>query len=112
MKRNAYENSKLKYQLLDRQRRGVKEVIWKLEPAQVKFIEQKFGFEVVPYLYQVKTRTFYNVKALDNGLLKDIHYAFKGGKKIMVLRLNFKQKQVLDNFEVKYFPYKYKIIIM
>lgn len=111
MKKYAYEHSRLKYQLLDKQRRGVREVIWKLEPAQVEFIEQKFGFEVIPYLYEIKTRSFYNVKNVDN-LLKDIHYLHKKGKKIMVFKLNSKQRKLLDQFEVKYRPYKYRIIIM
>jgi len=111
MKKYAYEHSKLKYQLLDRQRRGVKEVIWKLEPAQVEFIEHKFGFQVIPYLYEIKTRTFYNVKVLDN-LLKNIHYSCKRGKKVVVFKLSSKQKKMLNEFDVKYVPYKYKIKIM
>lgn len=111
MKKDAYENSKLKYQLLDKKRRGVKEVIWKLAPGQVKFVEEKLGFEVVPYLYEIKTKTFYNVKELDR-LLKDIHYSWKRGKKVIVIKLNFKQKKILDEYGVKYVPYKYKIKIM
>ena len=110
MKKYAYEHSRLKYQLLDRQRRGVKELIWKLEPAQVEYIEQKFHFEVVPYLYEVRTRTFYNAKTVDN-LLKDIHYSHKRGKKVIVLKLNSKQRKMLDEFNVKYRPYKYRIIM-
>ena len=110
MNKKAYEHSSLKYELLDRQRRGVKEVIWKLEPAQVEFIEENFGFQVIPYLYKIETRTFYNVKSVDN-LLKNIHYAYKRGKKVMFSKLKPKQRKLLDDFEVKYRPYKYKIIM-
>lgn len=110
MKKYAYEHSKLKYQLLDRQRKGVKEIIWKLKPEQVEFIEQKFAFEVIPYLYEIRTRTFYNVKTLDN-LLKDIHYSCKRGKKVIVLKLSSKQRKILDEFGVKYIPYKYRIVM-
>ena len=110
MNKNAYEQSKLKYELLDRQRRGVREVIWKLEPIQVKFIEENFGFQVIPYLYEIETRTFYNVKTLDN-LLRNIHYTHKRGKKVMFSKLKQKQIKLLDDFKVKYRPYKYKIIM-
>ena len=108
MKKSAYENSKLKYQLINKKRNGVKELIWKLTPNQVEFVEEKFGFEVKPYLYEVKTRTFYNVRNLDN-ILKDIHYSCKRSKKVIVLKLNSKEKKVLKEFRIGYRPYKHKI---
>lgn len=110
MKRNAYEHSKLKYQLLDRQSKGVKEVIWKLNPEQVEFIQQKFRFQVIPHLYEVRTKTFYNVKNAEN-ILKEIHYSCKRGKKSIIMRLNSKEQKLLDEFEIRYRPYKYRVII-
>lgn len=108
MRKSAYDNSKLKYQLLEKKRKGVKEVIWKLNAEQKEFIEEYFKFPIEVYLYEVKTKTFYNVKALDK-LLKDIHFCNKRGKTTVVFKLNEKQKQLLDEFRVKYKPYKYKI---
>lgn len=108
MRKSAYDNSKLKYQLLEKKRKGVKEVIWKLNAEQKEFIEEYFKFPIEVYLYEVKTKTFYNVKALDK-LLKDIHFCNKRGKTTVVFKLNEKQKQLLDEFKVKYKPYKYKI---
>ena len=85
----AYENSKLKHQLLERKRRGYKELIWKLNPEQRRFIEQTLGFNVEPYLFNVKTRTFSRIRELDP-LLKEIHYKNKRGIKNCVFRLNIK----------------------
>jgi len=108
MKKSAYENSKLKYQLLSKKRNGVKEVIWKLNLQQKKFIEETLEFSVEPYLYSVKTRTFHNISEMD-AILKEIHYKNKKGTRECVFQLNSKQRKLLDEFEVKYAPYKYII---
>lgn len=108
MKRDAYENSRLKHQLLDKKRNGVREVIWKLNPYQIEFIENTLGFSAEPYLYTVKTRPFYNIRELDS-LLKEIHYKNKRGIRECVFKLNPKQRKLLDEFGVKYAPCKYKI---
>ena len=110
MKKRAYEISKFKYQLLNKKRNGVKEVIWKLNPGQIEFIQRKFGFNVEPYLYEVRTRTFHNVRNLD-GFLKDLHYENKKGKKFMITKLTLYQKDVLKELGIRYRPYKYKIIL-
>lgn len=104
----AYENSKLKHQLLERKRRGYKELIWKLNPKQRKFIEQTLGFNVEPYLFNVKTRTFSRIRELDP-LLKEIHFKNKRGIKNCVFRLNIKQRELLDEYGIKFTPYKYRI---
>lgn len=108
MKKSAYENSKLKYQLLEKKRNGVKEVIWRLNSAQRNFIEESLNFVVEPYLYKVKTRRFYNISKLPS-ILKDIHYRNQRGVKECVLKLNSNEKKILNEFEVNYVPYKYKI---
>ena len=108
MKKDAYENSRFKYQLLEKKRNGVKELIWKLNPTQIEFVERKLGFIVEPYLYEVNTRIFYSVNNLDK-FLKDLHYKCKRGKKSIVLELTPYQKDVLDELEIKYRPYKYRI---
>lgn len=44
-----------------------------------------------------------------DSLLKDIHYKNKRGVQECVFKLSSKQRKLLDDFEVKYTPYKYKI---
>lgn len=108
MKKSAYDNSKLKYQLLEKKRNGVKEVIWKLNPAQKNFIEESLGFVAEPYLYRIKTRKFYSIANLPT-ILKDIHYKNKRGISEVVLKLDSDDKRILNEFEVRYVPCKYKI---
>ena len=108
MKKNAYENSRLKYELLEKKRQGVKELIRKLKPGQVEFIKERFGFQVEPYLYEIKTKQFFNVRNLPT-ILKDIHYKSKRGKKFVVFKLTDDEKIILDEFNIKYRPIKYKI---
>ena len=108
MRKDAYENSKMKQQLLEKKRNGVQELIWKLNPEQVEFIQRKFGFSVVPYLFEVNTRQFHNIRKLEK-ILKEIHFKNKQGKRRVVFKLNDKEKDVLDEFGVKYRPFKYKI---
>lgn len=108
MKRDAYENSRMKHQLLDKKRDGIREVIWKLNPQQVEIVERKLGFCVEPYLYEVNTRRFQNIRNLEK-ILKDIHFKNKQGKRRAVFKLTDHQKAVLDEFGVKYRPFKYKI---
>jgi len=110
MKKNAYENSRLKRQLLERKSNGQKEVIWSLKPAQKEYIETSLGLETEAVLYEVKTKTFYNINEL-NAILKKIHFSNKRGKKVIVLKLNSNQLRVLDEFDVYYRPYKYRIIL-
>ena len=107
MKENAYKNSCLKYKLFERKRYGEKEVIWSLTPKQKQFIEE-LGFVTEVYLYKVNTKTLYNINSVD-GLLKQIHFAKKRRKSVIVLKLNNKQKKMLDKFDIKYRPYKYRI---
>ena len=108
MRKSAYENSKIKHKLLNKKRNGVKEVIWKLNPNQVVFIQRNLGFNVEPYLYEVRTRTFYNIRNLDN-FLKELHYKSKQGKDFIITELTPYQKNVLEELKIKNRIYKYKI---
>lgn len=109
MRKKAYQNSKLKHQLFEKQRRGVKEVIWTLKPEQKEFIEERLKFTTEEYLYQVKTKSFLNIKGLKYNILKTIHLYNKKGKRTVVLKLDNKEKKILDEYGVSYWPYKYKI---
>lgn len=108
MKKSAYDNSKLKYQLLEKKRNGVKEVIWKLSSKQRNFIEESLHFAVEPYLYSIKTRRFHDITNLPP-ILRYIHYKNKEGKKECVLKLDSEDRKILKEFEVTYVPCKYKI---
>ena len=109
MKEKAYEASKTKKQLLEKKRRGEKFVIWRISSkSQLQEIE-RLGFKKEPWLYEIKTRPFYNVKAIQSTLIKDIHYANKQGKRFITCKLKTCEKKVLDDFGVAYRPIKYRI---
>ena len=110
MKNKEYRNAKLKYKLLEKKQNGTKEVIWKINTSQREFIERTLGFYTEPYLYEVQTRRFHNVFNLEE-ILKDVHYKNKQGKKTVVFRLSPEEMRVLDEYAVKYRPYKFRIVL-
>lgn len=73
MKSKNYRNSKLKHQILYEKDKGKKTLYWKLTTEQRKYVEQVLKCKVKPYLYEIRTRTFFNISKLDS-ILKDIHF--------------------------------------
>ena len=108
MKNEAYQYSRTKHELLKKRRRGVKEVIWHLEPGQREFVESRLGMPTEVYLYEIRTRTFNNIRNID-AILKKLHFSKKDGKRVIVSKLKPEQLKVLDAYGIYYRPYKYKI---
>ena len=109
MKDKQYRLAKLKYQLQERKRNGTRYVMWKLNREQVEYIVESLGYQVTPYLYRIRTRRLKNYKATQSSLLKEIHHANKAGKKTIMKKLSAQQIKVLDQYEIKYWPEKYRI---
>ena len=107
LKKKQYESSKLKKQLEEKKRQGIKTLEWKLTKQQRNYIEQ-IGYYTKPIFYYVKTRQFYNVSTLAH-ILKDIHYKNKRGKSTIVLKLKESDRELLDEYKVIYYPCKYRI---
>lgn len=122
MKNSAYYNSKIKHQLKakadrmlknqlkGRRERKINSVVWKLNQEQLEFVKH-LGYYVEEYLYQIKTKQFKNLHAIKSTLLKDIHFKNKKGTKTMVKRLEDDEKKLLDEYGIKYRPYKFKIYL-
>lgn len=111
MKRKQYEISRTKKTLLDKKRRGEKFVIWKISSqAQYEEIE-RLGFIIEPWLYEIQTRHFFNVKALPS-LLKDIHFANQRGKRVIVRKLKKGDETLLKEYDVRFRPIKYRIDLL
>lgn len=110
MKNKNYRQKKLKDQLEQKRREGKKELVWNLTPEKRREI-QELGYDVEPYLYEIKTRTFYNIRALDNTLLKDLHYMNKRSKKFEIRKLKKDEMKVLNEFGISYRPIKFKIYL-
>ena len=111
MNNKQHHLSKLKYQLREKKRRKIKEVVWKLHEEQLTYITQSLHYTVVPYLYRVRTRTLKNYRAVSSPLLKKLHHQNKRGKQYLVTCLSEADKILLDEHGVRYWVEKYKIIL-
>ena len=84
-------------------------VIWKLSGKTKGRIEQIY--EVEEYLYEIRTKTFKNVRGLQNDKLVELHFAGKNKKRSIVRQLSNEDKEVFSEYGVKYRPVKYKIYL-
>lgn len=109
MKDKQYKLSRLKYQLADKKRNGVREVVWKLNHSQLEYITGVLHHQVTPYLYRIQTRKLKNYGATQSSLLKELHHTNKRGKKTIVKKLSHQQLQILDEYGIKYWVEKCKI---
>ncbi len=109
MKNKNYRYSQLKHQILSEKARGKKMLYWKLTPEQKSFVEE-LGCKVEPYLYEIRTRTFFNIGNLEP-ILKEIHYCSKHKKITIVRRLKQTEKRLLESYGIKHRPIKYKLYL-
>lgn len=110
MKAKCYKQSKLKKQLAEKRKQGVRVLVWSLTPIRRQEIEE-LGYIVEPYLFSIKTRTFQNIKNIQSTLLKDLHYMKKRGKEYEVRTLKYGEKEILEEYGIRYRPVKYKIYL-
>lgn len=109
LKGKAYVSSRTKKTLLSKQREGKKYVIWRISSkAQMQEID-RLGFHREPWLYEIKTRPFFNVRGIKSHLIKDIHFACKQGKRTIVRHLKRDDEKILKDFGVDFRPFKYRI---
>lgn len=101
--------AEIKYQLREKRERKVKRVIWKLTQEQKHFVES-IGYGVKPFIYEIKTRAFYNVKN-SNATIKDIHWAYKNGKRSIFRKLKQDEVKILDEHGIEYRVSRYEIIL-
>lgn len=108
MKNEENQLYQMKSKLRKLKERRVKIVIWKLTREEREYVEN-LGYEVTPYLYEIRTKTFKNLYEIKDSKIRDIHYYSKQGKKTVVLRLKKKDMKVLEEFDVRFRPVKFKI---
>lgn len=105
-----YRQSRTKKKLLEERWKGKKFLLWKLTSTQKQDIEE-LGYIVEPFIYQIETRTFHNVRNLPSTLLKDLHYAKKRDKRYLARPLKQNEIELLKEYGVKYRVLKYKIYL-
>ncbi len=100
----------IKHQLIQKRENGVKEVIWKIDVEQREYVEQ-LGYNVIPWIYEVTTRSICNIKNVRYSLIKRVHYANKRGQRKVYMKPKIHDLETLAEFGIKYRPFKYKIIL-
>ncbi len=77
-------------------------------------IDKCHQFVVVPWYFSVNTKFFKGIKSIHHRIIKDIHYAFKNGKKNMTISKNHYNEndfKVLEDFGIKYRTVKYRVFL-
>lgn len=105
----AYNNSQLKHEVYQAKNAGKKHLTLKITEQQAEFL-RRLGFKVVDYLYWIETRTWCNANDV-RGVLKELHFLRKGGKRSCIKRLNKKEIALLDEYDVRYEVMKYRIYL-
>lgn len=108
MKEKAYKNAQLKRQLALYKAQGKKELIWKLSIDRKEYIEN-LGYTIEPYLFEITTKPFYNIRCIKNSLIKDIYYTNKQGKRTLVRKLCKEEQALLREYGIRFRVIKYKI---
>lgn len=101
----------MKYTLEEYKRRKIKTKEWKLNKLQREYLES-LGYQIEPVIYEITTKTFKDLYHIRSPLIKEIHYASKAGKKRIGKSLKEADKKVLAEYKVKFYPLKFKIIII
>ena len=110
MRNKQYEISRTKKVLLEKKRRGEKYVIWKISQSQKEEIE-RLGCRMEPWLFEIKTRRFNDVRALPAAILKEVHFENKKGKRTFVRHLKIREANILTSYDVHFSILKYKIYL-
>lgn len=107
------ESKKLKelgYKINGLKRQGKKKVEWNLTVTERKFVEELLGEEnVVPLIYQIRTKSFKNLYNEKSLIIREIHFANKAGKKTIGRSLRKQEMEELDKQGIKYRPIKFII---
>ena len=107
MKNKYHRLSELKHRLREKQERKVKRVIWQLTNEQKAYVEN-LGYVLNPFIYEIKTRTF---SYADCSIVRDIHWAYKKGRKKIFRKLKRDEVRILDGLDIKYRVFRYEIIL-
>lgn len=109
------ESKKIKelgYKINGLKRQGKKKVEWKLTNSERRFVEELLGEEkVVPFIYQIRTKSFSNFNSIKSSIIRELHFANKAGKKTIGRSLKKQEMEELDKNKIKYHPIKFIIYL-
>jgi hypothetical protein len=109
MKQKAYQDNKIKHQLRNYETSGKKELLWKLKPEQVAYI-QGLGYQVDETLFYIHTKAFPDLLRKKYPIINELHISkIRKGKSFIVKKLSKKEKEILRDFGVSFSVAKYTI---
>ena len=103
--------ARIKCQLIQRRENGNKEVIWKLSQEQREFVENNLGYRIIPWIYEISTTTIASVNFGGDSMMYQIYTARRRGQKKIYRKLKRREKKSLDDYGIRYRPFKYKIVL-
>ena len=110
MKNKQHWESKTKYKLKHLKQTGIKYVLWTLSVNQLEYVKHLYPVE--PGLYRIQTKIFSKAICDMYPILKCLKAEKQYRKKSYIYRaLNKKEKKILDEFHVKYYVAKHKIVL-
>lgn len=102
----------MRYKLENLKGRKIKETKpWLLNKKEQAYIIE-LGYELKPVIYEISTKTFKNLYQIASPLIKEIHYASKAGKKRIGKSLSENDKKTLKEYNVKFRPVKFRVILI
>lgn len=110
---NNNEDSKLKQidnKIEKLKNRNVKMVEWRLTNKEREYIESQ-GYQIVPYIYEIKTHQCRNMYGIPNSIIREIYYANKAGKKIIGKALKVQELKQLQEYGIKIRPVKFRVYL-
>lgn len=110
MKNKQHWESKTKYKLEQLKQTGIKYVLWTLSENRLEYVKRFYPVE--PGLYRIQTKIFSKAICDMYPILKCISAEKKYRKKSYIYReLNKKEKKILDEFRVRHYVVKQKIVL-
>ena len=110
MKNSQMKFATLKYQLREYKNAGKKEVIRKLNEEQREYVET-LGYATIPFLYEIVKKSFANIKKVNCSVVKDVHYSNRKGRRKIYRKLKRTDLKILEQNDIFYRIYKYRIIL-
>lgn len=110
MKNSEYRLSFLKHQLAEKKQQDKKEVIWKLSPEQVEYV-QRLGYRIIPDMYRITTQPIHGIGDVKSKIVKDVHYANIRGQKQIYKKLRIEDVKELERRRISFNVLKYRIIL-
>lgn len=102
MENESKKLRELRYKINALRKRNVKQVQWVLTKTERKYIEELLGKEnVVPFIYNIKTKSFQNINSVKSSIVREVHYKYKAGKKTFGRHIKKKEFEELRTYGVE-----------